>query len=67
MPKTNDVTDLPAPISLTLDEARQVAAAGTSTLALAPWWWFGQPPYLSVISQITTPVINPGQVAAFGH
>jgi hypothetical protein len=67
MPKTYESIDLPAPISLTLDEARQVAA-GALSLQLAPWWWFGQPVNLTPVSQITNPVnIAVGQFAAFGH
>jgi hypothetical protein len=57
--------DLPAPLSLTLDDVRDVAG-GATTLAvssLAHWWWFGQPAnWLNATSQATLP----GNVAVGG-
>ena len=56
--------DLPAPLSLTLDEVREVAG-GTTTLAVsavAHWWWYGQPAWVSVAGQTTLP----GNVAVGG-
>ena len=36
--------DLPAPLSLTLDEVRNVAGGvSLSTLSAVHWWWYGQP------------------------
>ncbi len=71
MPKTENTAGLPAPISLTLDEARQVAAgaAGASSVGLFPWWWFGQPAaYATLGSQVTNPInVAVGQFAGFGH
>ena len=55
--------DLPAPLSLTLEDLREVAG-GTTTLAvsnvsavstIAHWWWYGQP---------VAPWVNVGQVGA---
>ena len=74
MHKTNETNKLPAPISLTLDEARQVAA-GTVSAQLAslstqvmPWWWFGRPADISVVSQTINPAVNvaAGARVAFG-
>ena len=64
MNTTKTGADLPAPLSLTLDEVREVAG-GTTTLAVsavAHWWWYGQPAWLSAASQATLP----GNVAVGG-
>ncbi len=60
--KTTDA--LPAPVSLTLEEASSIVSGGLSVTAM-PWWWFGQPAYLSAISQVVTPVVNVGAVRTF--
>ncbi len=58
--KTPDVAaELPAPISLSFEEASKVAA-GSSGLALSAaqaWWWKGQPAFafLNQVSQVTLP------------
>ncbi len=67
MPNTQETNALPAPISLTLDEARQVAA-GALSLQLAPWWWFGQPVNMTPVSQIVNPVnVAVGQISAIAR
>jgi hypothetical protein len=56
MPKPVFDAELPAPLSLTLDQVREVAgglSAVTSiaTLTIVPrWWWYGQPvaPYVNI-------------------
>jgi hypothetical protein len=56
--------DLPAPLSLTLDEVREVAG-GTTTLAVrgvAIWWCYGPRAGLPATSQATLP----GNVAVGG-
>jgi len=45
--------DLPAPLSLTLDEAREVSGGTTFANAIAKWWWYGQPAWVSVAGQTT--------------
>ena len=37
--------DLPAPLSLTLEDVRNVAGGATfaATVSAAHWWWYGQP------------------------
>jgi hypothetical protein len=61
MPKTNQKTNLPAPLSLTLEEASKVAAGSTpfSLAGLESWWWKGQPAF-AILSPAN---INPGVVA----
>jgi hypothetical protein len=51
---TKETAGLPAPISLTLDEARQVAA-GSLAVSAFPWWWFGQPADIAR-AQVTQPL-----------
>ena len=68
MPKTDETAGLPAPISLTFDEAREVAG-GTLSIGAANWWWFGQPanPYVISGSQFTNPVtVGMTQLVGFG-
>jgi hypothetical protein len=45
MPKSSETTNLPAPLSLTLDEACKIAGGMSQTLsaALHPIYWYGQP------------------------
>ena len=60
MSKPDDTAGLPAPLSLTLDEARQVAAGasgGFASMTVTPWWWFGQP--ADFLKQITASTNNP--------
>jgi len=58
MPKTNPTANLPAPLSLTLDEVREVAAGSASGAhaGVVPWWWCGQPAnaYLGYAAEVTT-------------
>lgn len=63
-PDRRETADLPAPLSLTLDEAAKVAAGsgGLQYVSAHPWWWFGQAADLAV-SQVSQ-VANPGNVAA---
>lgn len=69
MPETDGKRQLPAPLSLTLDEASKVAAGsgGLVLSAVETWWWKGQPafaflnPVSPVISQGS---VTPGQIAA---
>ena len=58
--------DLPAPISLTLDEIRNVAG-GMATVAVANiphWWWYGQPADPWQVTQVATPNVGVAQVGA---
>jgi hypothetical protein len=46
MPKPPETADLPAPLSLTLDEACKVAGGALPMLSAAvlhPIYWYGQP------------------------
>jgi hypothetical protein len=55
MPKTDVTDNLPAPLSLTLEEASKIAA-GSSGLVLSSvetWWWKGQPAFA---------ILNPGNL-----
>ena len=49
---------LPAPLSLTLEEAGKIAAGTLYVSAVQSWWWKGQPAshYLTVGSDVTQPV-----------
>jgi hypothetical protein len=66
MSKPNAVAGLPAPLSLTLEEAAKVAA-GSSGLVLSAaetWWWKGQPAP-AWLNQVN-PVVNlPNAVGGF--
>ena len=70
MSKPDVTADLPAPISLTLEEASKVAA-GASAFVLPgaiPWWWKGQAAFVNTANPeqvVTTPVLNVGKVAGF--
>ena len=45
MSKLTTDADLPAPLSLTLEDVRNVAGGATfaATVSAAHWWWYGQP------------------------
>jgi hypothetical protein len=57
--------DLPAPLSLTLEDARSVAGGATlaATVSAAHWWWYGQPAWLNAVS-VTQTNVAVGQVGA---
>ncbi len=62
MNKTDATAGLPAPLSLSLEDASKVAAgAAVAHLTAMPWWWFGQPAYLNAASPISQVAI--GQIA----
>ncbi|HSZ88847.1 MAG TPA: hypothetical protein VK822_05665 [Acetobacteraceae bacterium] len=60
--------DLPAPLSLTLEDVRNVAGGATfvATVSAAHWWWYGQPanPWLNAVSQANVSNVTVGQVGA---
>ena len=60
--------DLPAPLSLTLEDVRNVAGGTTLVTAVsaAHWWWYGQPasPWLNAVSQANVSNVTVGQVGA---
>jgi len=60
MNKQIATTDLPAPLSLTLDETNQVGggyslAVSQVNLLIPNWLWFGQPP-IPVLSGLQTAI-----------
>jgi hypothetical protein len=54
-----DVTNLPAPLLLTLEQASKVAAGSSGSVlsATETWWWKGQPAYsyLNLANAVVTP------------
>jgi hypothetical protein len=58
MSKTDGPTHLPAPLSLTLEEASKVAA-GSAVVVLPEvpvWWWKGQPiNFGTLVNTVTLP------------
>jgi hypothetical protein len=58
MSKVHETSNLPAPLSLTLEEASKVAAGSSGFVlsAAASWWWKGQPAF-AFLNQ-TNPVAN---------
>jgi hypothetical protein len=62
--------DLPAPLSLTLDEAREVAGGLSLSLGdmVAKWWWYGQPANPWVLNAAAQPVqsVNVGGLSNAG-
>jgi hypothetical protein len=58
--------DLPAPLSLTLEDVRNVAGGATfaATVSAAHWWWYGQPAWLNAVSQVNVSNVAVGQVGA---
>ena len=62
MSRTGTTAELPAPVSLTLDEASAIVSGGASA-TLMPWWWFGQPANLSVFTQVVSPAVNVAALA----
>ncbi len=68
MSKLATDADLPAPLSLTLEDARSVAGGATlaATVSAAHWWWYGQPanPWVNVLNQANVPNVAVGQVGA---
>jgi hypothetical protein len=58
MEKKDTTTPLPAPLSLTLDEAARVSGGFALTAVnVAPHWlWFGQPPVASLTGLTTVAV-----------
>lgn len=59
--------DLPAPLSLTLDEVRNVAGgmATASVMNVAHWWWYGQPADPWLVTQVAVaPNVGVAQVGA---
>jgi len=69
MPKSDVTTNLPAPLSLTLAEASEVAAGSTGLIlsGVESWWWKGQPAFAfqNVANNVTTPAnVSVGAIAA---
>ncbi len=51
MSKTTNTADLPAPLSLTLEQATEVGggfALAGMTSVMPHWLWFGQPPVVAL-------------------
>ncbi len=69
MAKTDVTTDLPAPLSLTLEEASKIAAGsgGVVLSGVKSWWWKGQPAFafLNPQTQVTVGAnVAVGQIVA---
>ena len=68
MSKLATDADLPAPLSLTLEDVRSVAGGATlaATVSAAHWWWYGQPanPWVNALNQANVPNVAVGQVGA---
>jgi hypothetical protein len=58
MAEKDTTTQLPAPLSLTLDEAARVSGgvALTAVSVVPHWLWFGQPPVTSLTGLTTVAV-----------
>ena len=64
MSKLEPEAGLPAPLSLTLDEVRDVAGGTLGAVALDHIWWYGRPAWANLVSQINQVTVSNVQVAA---
>jgi len=69
MPTSDLTKNLPAPLSLTLAEASEVAAgsSGFTLSSVETWWWKGQPAFAfqNLANTVTTPsTVSVGPITA---